>query len=305
MRRRESLSELKLNSGDVVRTKDRQVAEVSSISEDGRVFFKGGRGFGAWPDLLSVVARKDEESASAVEARCLAANSAAQRSASPEWSAAKHEELAEFATEAVISEDDIAELEAVITEARDERPIQKFLEENAHVLTSLLIGNERYCLPQKRLGAEYVPDFIIGDVDSLGIRWVLVELETPQSGIYLTKGLELDAKARKGINQIKLWRDWIASNVAYAHRRRSEDGLGLFDIREQAEAIVLVGRRERMPKKKDAERRAYRQSDNIHIHIYDWLVETLYGVIQHSGPPALNRQLIPRKRETSYWNWSE
>lgn len=42
VRRRESLSELKLREGDVVETKAGEVAEVSSIGQDGRVFFKGG-----------------------------------------------------------------------------------------------------------------------------------------------------------------------------------------------------------------------------------------------------------------------
>ncbi len=305
VRRRESLFRLKLNSGDIVQTKYEQIVEVSSIDQDGRVFFKGGKGFRSWPDLLSVVARKNEKSSTAIEARRQAENFAARRSTSSGWSEAKHEDLAEFATKDVVSEDDITELESIITRAKDERPIQKFLEDNAHVLTSLLTGNDRYCLPQKRLGSEYIPDFIIGDVDSLGIRWILVELETPRSGIYLKKGLELDKEARKGINQITHWRDWIANNIAYAHQRRSEDGLGLFDIRERTEAIVLVGRKALMPRTKDAVRRTHRQSEDIHIHTYDWLIRTLHGVVQHSGPPALNRQLIPRKKQTPYWDWSE
>src|SRR5262249_16184090 len=40
VRRRESLSKLKLDEGDIVKTKDGELAEVSSIGQDGRVFFK-------------------------------------------------------------------------------------------------------------------------------------------------------------------------------------------------------------------------------------------------------------------------
>ncbi len=295
VRRRESLSELKLNEGDIVKTNAGEVAEVSSIGQDGRVFFKGGRGFGSWPDLISVVARRDEDSDSATEARLRAKNSAARRGAPSAWSVAKSQDLSEFTTENVVSEDDIAELEAVITTTEDERPIQKFLEENGHLLTGLLGGNERYCLPRKRLGGEYVPDFIIGDVDSLGVRWVLIELETPRSEIYLKNGLELDEKARKGISQVIGWRNWLSSNIAYARQRRSENGLGLFDIREKADAVVLVGRRSQMPETKDAQRQEYRQSNNIQIHTYDWLLEKLRGAIRHLGPPASNSHLIPRR----------
>lgn len=295
VRRRESLSELKLNEGDVVETKSGDLAEVSSIGQDGRVFFKGGRGFGAWPDLISVVARRDDNSESATAARRRARNAAARRAQISAWSMAKSQDLSEFTTEDIVSEDDIAELESVITTAEDERPIQKFLEENGHLLTALLGGTLRYCLPQKRLGVEYVPDFIIGDVDSLGVRWVLIELETPRSGIYLKDGLMLDEKARRGVSQVVAWRNWLSSDIAYARQRRSENGLGLFDIREQSDAIVLVGRRSLMPETKDAQRHEYRRSNNIQIHSYDWLLEELRGAIRHQGPPASNPHLISRR----------
>src|SRR5262245_50748167 len=81
VRRRETLSKLKLHEGDIVETKAADVAEVSSIGQDGRVFFKGGRGFGSWPDLISIVARRDEHSDSATEARRQAENAATRRHA--------------------------------------------------------------------------------------------------------------------------------------------------------------------------------------------------------------------------------
>jgi len=183
----------------------------------------------------------------------------------------------------------------IITNAEDERPIQKFLENNRHLLTSLLGGIRRYCIPQKRLGSQYVSDFIIGDVNSLGVRWVLIELETPKSGIYQKGGLLLDEKARKGVSQIIDWRNWLSSNIAYARQRRSESGLGLFDIREKSDAIVIVGRRSRMPDTTDAQRLEYRQSNNIAIHSYDWPVESLRGALRHVGPPASNPYLILRR----------
>lgn len=294
VRRREAITRLKLEEGDAVETKDGELAEVSSIGYDGKVFFKGGRGFRAWPDLINMIARKNENSDSATLARQHARNMAALRQSPSDWSLAKRNDLSEFAAKNIISEDDITELEGVIMKAKDERPIQKFLEANQHLLTALLEGQERYCIPLKRLGSEHVPDFIIGDVNSLGVRWVLVELETPRSGIYLKDGLLLDAKARKGVSQIADWRNWLSDNIAYARERRSENGLGLFDIREMAEALVIVGRRSRMPPTKDAQRIEYRQSNRIKIHSYDWLVESLRGAIRHSGPPAVNHYTIPR-----------
>jgi hypothetical protein len=169
---------------------------ISSIGEDGRVYFKGGRGFRAWPDQVSIVARADDVDEAAKQVRREAENSAAERSASLAWSIAKRQELSEFLIATRLSEADINELQHVISDANDERPIQQFLEQHPHLLSVLVNGQERYCIPQKRLGAEYVPDFIVGSVDSLGIHWVLVELETPRSSIYLTDGHQLGAEAK-------------------------------------------------------------------------------------------------------------
>jgi hypothetical protein len=295
MRRRESLADLELNEGDVVETMMGDLAKVSSIGEDGRIYFKGGLGFGAWPDQITIKARKDDVSDAATEFRQQAENMAALRRTRSAWSSAKRQDLSEFIVEKMVTEDDIVELEAVITAAEDERPIQKFLEENRHLLTELLGGHDRVCLPQKKLGAEYVPDFIIGDADSLGIRWVLIELETPKSGIYLTDGSQFDEKARKGVSQIAEWRNWLAPNIGYARRRRADNGLGLFDIREKSEAIVLVGRRSQMPKTKDAQRFEFRLSNNIQIHTYDWLLDQLRSVIRFQGPWGANPYIIPKE----------
>ena len=290
VRRRESLAQLQPNEGDIVETTFREIAEISSIGQEGRLFFKGGGGFGAWPDQVSIVARKDDDSPAARRAKLQARNSAARHASRSEWSTAKSRDLSEFVVMDKVSENDILELERVISEAQDERPIQVFLEGNRHLLTALLAGQERYCLPQKRLGGEYVPDFVIGDVSSLGFRWVLVELETPNSGIYIKRG-RLDEAAREGVGQIMDWRNWLSGNIAYARQRRLENGLGLFDIDAASGALVFVGRRARMSEAKDAARREYRQL-NIWIHTYDWLLEQLRGAVRFQGPPGSNPFLI-------------
>ena len=139
---------------------------------------------------------------------------------------------------------------------------------------------------------------MIGDVDSLGIRWLLVEIETPRSGIYLSDKISLDKFARKGTDQVIEWRHWIANNIAYAHKPRRENGLGLYDINGQAEALVLVGRRASFPVgAKDSKRRALRESDRLHLHTYDWLLQRLRGAVSHTGPPASNPFLFHKAVE--------
>jgi len=97
VRRRESLAELELEEGDVVSTKDDELAEVSSISQEGRVFFKGGRGFGAWPDTISLIVRRNDNSTSARMAQQDARNTAERRASRPDWSVARQDDLSDFA----------------------------------------------------------------------------------------------------------------------------------------------------------------------------------------------------------------
>jgi hypothetical protein len=292
--------ELKLETGDIVKLGEFEFAEVSSIDAEGRVFFKGGHGARTWPDfIVSVEARNADDSSTAIDVRRNAQNLAALRTTSPAWSSIKSDDLQEFEVSVQATVEQIDELEDVIAFASDERPIQAFLQENRCLLTTLLGGKERFCIPQKRLGAEYVPDFIIGDVDSLGIRWVVMELETPNSGIYLKDAKALDKFARKGVDQVTDWRNWLQNNIAYAHKPRLKEGLGLADISNLTEAYVLVGRRARMPITKDAKRRELRDRVGTHVHTYDWLLERLRGTVDFNGPPASNPHLIAREELSS------
>lgn len=297
MRRAESIKKLQLRGGDIVRTIDGDVAEISSMGKEGRVYFKGGRGFGSWPDLLSIIARSSDYSDEAKAAKKEAANIVARRAAPSLWSIAKRQDLSEFVCEDVLQVDDLVELDAVITKAQDERPIQKFLEKNSQILAALFGRNEKYFISQKRLGSEFIPDFIVGDVDSMGIHWVLVELETPKSGIYLNNARSFDRAARAGHQQIIDWRNWLGENISYARRKRSENGLGLFDIHDRSKALVLVGRRKLMPETKDAQRLELLKANNIEIHTYDWLLDTLRGILRHNDSSGLNPYLIRREEE--------
>lgn len=296
-RRAESIKKLQLNRGDIAQTVDGDKAEVSSIGKDGRIYFKGGQGFGSWPDLLSIIARSDDNSVEAQSARQQAANIVANRTHPSAWSIAKRHDLSEFVSNNYLQSDDLAELESVISKAEDERPIQKLLESNSQILTALLARNERYFIPRKRLGVEYITDFVIGDVDSMGVHWVLIELETPISGIYLKKGLALDRFARAGLQQIIDWRKWLGDNISYARKKRTENGLGLFDIHERTKAIVIVGRRKLMPETKDAQRLELLKANNIEIHTYDWLLEYLLGILQYQESSGLNPYLIRRGKD--------
>ena len=294
VRRREALTRCQLREGDIVETRNGELAEVSSISIDGRIYFKGGAGQCAWPDLVTVKAHSDDQSEAADSMRSRAANTAAYRRRSALFSTAKAEELSDYLVTDTPTTTEIDEFERVISLAEDERPIQHFLENHQHVLTALLGDRTCYCRPRPRLGSEYVPDFLIAGVDSLGIRWVLVELETPGSGVYLNDGRQFDQKVRKGLSQIVDWRHWLDENLAYARAFKPNDGLGLVDIRPNPPAMVLVGRRSQLNAVTDAARHQQAEQNGIEVQTYDRLLDRLRGGMSFSGPPGANPHLIRR-----------
>jgi hypothetical protein len=293
--RQEALERLRLEAGDIVQIKDSEGSrlwEVSSISSDGRVHFKGGQGAVAWPDVLSVRVRKGANTKKARTLRETAANQAAERRKTTALSHAKELELGEFKVTDPLTLNDVEQLQEVIDAANNEAPIQRFLEERPRILAALLGGHSQFSVARPQLGSELIPDFLLSDVDSLGIRWILVELETPISNVTLKNDNLLEKHARKGVSQIEEWREWIQNNLDKARRSRREGGLGLFDIRPRSEGLVLVGRRSRLLDNAKAVRHAIWESDHIRVHTYDWLTEKLRGVLRFQGPPASNPRLI-------------
>lgn len=300
-RRQRYLEELQLIAGDVVEatgSPSLELVEVSSIGGDGSIYFRGGGGARTWPDMVTLRCRRDDSGAAPAELRNTAANQAALRARNKSWSIAKQHALAEYAVDASLTADDVEQFRHVIEAAEDEKPIQQFLESRRQILAALLGGSFRYCLPRPRLTDKYVPDFLISDVNSMGVNWVLVELETPQSSVTLADGSQLDKYARKGVSQVEQWREWILHHLAQARRsRRDGDGLGLFDIRPESDGLVLVGRRALRYENEEAVRTRLRERDRIQVHTYDWLLDQLAGILKFNGPPARNPYLLKLQRD--------
>ncbi|HEY5817369.1 MAG TPA: Shedu anti-phage system protein SduA domain-containing protein [Mesorhizobium sp.] len=292
-RRQKALRRLELNAGDVVGYPDVDSAfEVSSIGTDGRVYFKGSRTGSAWPDKLVVRARSDDRGDTAQTLRRNAANLASLMGTTHELSMAKLHDLRRWEVQGQLGIDAIDELAAIIETADDERPIQVYLEAHPELLGALLGGRDRFVIPRPSFGGKYEPDFLIADTDSMGIRWLLVELETPASSVTLSTQNALEKNARRGVTQIQEWREWLQNNLDGARRSLNRDGLGLADIRPNSEGLVLVGRRHALRGNGAAVRSAFAEQNSIRIHTYDWLVESLREIINFVGPSGLNPHVI-------------
>ena len=288
-RRLKALCNLRLNKGDVVSrsSSEDELDEVASIGDNGVVHFTGGRSR-AWPDLLTIVARFDDSSPKGERARRIAANLASEKSTTRYWSTAKQESLKNFRIPEGASHEDFVHLQDVIENADDERPIQDLLQRRPQLLGSLVRGPWRYCIPKPSLGGTFYPDFLLAEVDSNGVRWILVELETPNSSVRMSTVNDFEVHARRGVGQIKEWRQWLHDNLAYARQAKEHSGLGLHGIRAKPKGIVLVGRRCLLhPEARDLRSQLYEDSQ-IEMRTYDWLLEKLEGALQFDGPWALN-----------------
>lgn len=169
----------------------------------------------------------------------------------------------------------LEKFQATLASAKDERPLQKFIEQFPSMLVQhVRAGGERWVIPQKRLGAEYVPDFLIGWRSSAGVEWQAVELESPRAPLF-TKAGEQSAQLRHAIRQVSDWRSWLLRNNAYASTPVEQSGLGLAEIRSDVEGLIIIGRRENSDPKWNDRRKQIMSELQIRIHTYDWLHETV------------------------------
>ena len=84
-----------------------------------------------------------------------------------------------------ITEEQVQSFIDCVASAEREQEVQTFFEENPILLIQHLGGGHgRWVIPQKRLGAEYVPDFVIGERSSIGFEWQAVELERPTTRMF-------------------------------------------------------------------------------------------------------------------------
>ncbi len=289
----ERLVDMPLCHDDIVQRGDtvEDLLLVSSITDDGAIWFRGGRGARAWPDQIELVVPTDAAHEHELRSRARA-RAAARRP--PSFSTADAADLQKFRTKRAAHPDTIEELRAVIDAAKDEAPIQAFLTKYPELLALLVRGPTSYVRPQVRLGNQYVADFIIGDVDSNGPRWILIELETPRSTVALKTKDQFEQHTREGIAQINQWRHWLRENLHYARKRSTDDGCGLPGVQPEADGLVIVGRRHLQNDNAAKLKIQQNEHDRIRIHTYDWLVEQLEGSLGNIDSPVFNKHIIPR-----------
>jgi hypothetical protein len=161
----------------------------------------------------------------------------------------------------------VDDFERVLGDAADERPLQTLLASSPVLLGPLAQpGGTFWCLDRPRLGSEFVPDFLLASITSVGFQWTMIELESPTEKALTKSGLPAK-KLAEALKQIRDWRMWLTDNVAYA---RGE--LGFKDIDAKCPAFVVIGRRGSLDPKQAKTYRAL-SGDGITVMSYDRLLE--------------------------------
>lgn len=161
----------------------------------------------------------------------------------------------------------VDDFERVLGDATDERPLQTLLATFPVLLGPLAHpGGAIWCLDRPRLGSEFVPDFLLASITSVGFQWTMIELESPSEKPLTKAGLPAK-KLAEAFRQIRDWRTWLTDNVAYA---RGE--LGLKDIDANCPAFVVIGRRGSLDPKQVKTYRAL-SADGVTVMTYDRLLE--------------------------------
>ncbi len=149
-----------------------------------------------------------------------------------------------------------------------ERDVQCVFETHPRLLVDRLGAGLGWVIPQKRLGAEFVTDFLVGEQLSSGFYWQAVELESPRVPMF-TKAGDPSHYLVHGIRQIQDWRSWLESNLSYATRARTDHGLGLIDISSHLPGLIVIGRRAETSATTNRLRRQMMADLRIEIRSYD------------------------------------
>lgn len=258
---------------------------ISSVGSNGRVYLRGRPTRSAWPDNLERVSRAGDANYDAVVAEIDAMLRNGRRWFDGYTSARNFAPLAEFELRSNVSPPEaIRELEDLLESGeRAEAPFQALIERYPQMLVSLVFGHHRaFVIPQQRLGAEHVTDFLVLGLNSHGPQWIAVELEGPRHSTVNSNGT-LSTPARHAVQQIQDWREWLTANVAYAQTQ-----LNLHSITDRVPGLVVIGRDDPAADRQ-VSRRQVSEQQGIEVHSWDWF---LRQVRQASAAPTSDRVRI-------------
>jgi len=164
------------------------------------------------------------------------------------------------------------ELATVLNEAKDERPLQEFYTKHPSMLALVFPVHCCWVFPKPRLGGgKWVPDFLLCDKNSLGFRWILIELESPTMEATNKDG-SVSADCNHALQQIRDYRRWLRDNALF------EEKQGFKGLNADCEGWIVIGRRDTGRTDLEQQRLADFRKEKVEIASYDRL---LYQAMEH------------------------
>jgi hypothetical protein len=164
----------------------------------------------------------------------------------------------------------IANFRDVLWSTRDERPLQRFFEQNpVALLFGLVRPHTAWVIPHPSLprpqGGGGVPDFIVCEWSSIGPKWILVELESPKKSPVTKTGVS--AICNHAVEQINDYRRYLRDNALFLRDN------GWPEIHGECDGVVVIGRRTDARRAELSPKLAAFKKQAIEIVSYDRLLE--------------------------------
>ncbi len=105
----------------------------------------------------------------------------------------------------------LAQYKQILTEARVEEDIQKFITKNPFILKPWGTVHPKY-----RLGTEYICDFLVEDLFAVDFKYTFVEIEPASTDLFRKNNREMRefrSRVNHGLSQLRDWEIWIRENV--------------------------------------------------------------------------------------------
>ena len=162
---------------------------------------------------------------------------------------------------------DIAsQFESLLVHAEREEELQAFLKENPMVLHPTA-----EVIPKKKLGEDFITDFVLFTPSDQGPTYTLVEIEKSSHPI-LVRNNSLSSQTNHALKQTRDWDVWLEQNKAYIQ--------GKLPGFETPKYIVVIGRGNNLNDIAKAYLRSYnREWKNIELLTFDDVLVRFNGVI--------------------------
>ncbi|MFF4453785.1 Shedu anti-phage system protein SduA domain-containing protein [Streptomyces goshikiensis] len=271
-----ALRRLKPAVDDVVAARDRRkgtdvYGEISSVGANGRLHFRGGHGLGTAPHRVTRIIRPNEDEF-VDQLRLAREHAVAAQSHPTRITRAQEAQLDRWRVKFPATPAAVEALHNALETADDEATMQRLLEKHPALLAGTVVGtHDTWVRPQVQLGNHYMADFMIAGQTSLGVRWTLVELESPVSRMANPGNKRATTTLRHAVDQIEDWRRWLSNNLHSARSTRDADGLGLPGITAEVPGLIIMAREDADDAAANI-RELHARRSHIEVRTYDWLM---------------------------------